>query len=108
VIPSLRGWYDKYASEGLVVIGNHFPEFGYERELANLKQAVVDLNVAYPVVQDNDGSNWNAYKNSRWPTLSLIDKRGHLRYVHIGEGRYAEIEAVIQTMIQTMLSEPIH
>ena len=92
----------KYTGQGLVVIGNHFPEFGHERDLANLNQAVLDLDVPYPVVQDNDGKNWQAYKNQFWPTLYLIDKAGHLRYVHIGEGSYAETE----TAIRALLDEP--
>jgi thiol-disulfide isomerase/thioredoxin len=104
VIPSLREWHKKYAREGLVVIGNHFPEFNYERPLDNLKQAVVDLNVPYPVVQDNEGLNWRAYKNLYWPTLYLIDHQGHIRYINIGEGNYAETE----TAIQTLLAEPVN
>jgi thiol-disulfide isomerase/thioredoxin len=102
VIPSLRGWYEKYGSQGLVVIGNHYPEYQEERDLNNLKKAVVDLNVPYPVVQDNDGVNWSAYKTLYWPTLYLIDKRGHLRFIHIGEGDYDNIEA----NIQALLAEP--
>jgi hypothetical protein len=99
VIPSLRGWYEKYASQGLIVIGNHYPEFGYEEELENLKQAVVDLNIPYPVVQDNDGVNWRAFDTRYWPTLYLIDRRGFLRFVHIGEGDYANIEATLQALL---------
>jgi thiol-disulfide isomerase/thioredoxin len=102
VIPSLRDWYHQYTASGLVVIGNHYPEFGYEHELKNLKQAVVDLDVPYAVVQDNDGTNWNAFHNRYWPTLYLIDKRGQLRYIHIGEGSYRETE----TAIKALLDEP--
>jgi hypothetical protein len=99
VIPSLRGWYNQYAGQGLVVIGNHFPEFGYEKQLDNLKQAVHDLDVPYPVVQDNNGVNWNAFRNQYWPTMYLVDKVGHIRYVHIGEGNYAEMETAIQGLL---------
>jgi thiol-disulfide isomerase/thioredoxin len=91
VIPTLRDWNEKYGPQGLVVIGNHYPEFPYERSLANLKKAVVDLNVPYPVVQDNEGLNLHAYRSLYWPTLYLIDKQGRLRYTRIGEGGYAEI-----------------
>ena len=91
----MREWHEKYADSGLVVIGNHYPEFGYERELDNLKNAVADLKVTYPVVQDNAGTNWQAYKNQYWPTLYLIDKNGHIRYVHIGEGHYVQTEQAI-------------
>jgi thiol-disulfide isomerase/thioredoxin len=99
VIPSLRRWYDTYSSQGLVVIGNHYPEFGYEKDLGNLKEALVRLDVPYPVAQDNEGKTWSAYRNHYWPTLYLIDKRGHLRYQHIGEGAYQETEAAIQALL---------
>ena len=99
MIPSLREWHEKYSAEGLVVIGNHYPEFGYEEDLDNLKAAIVDLDVPYAVAQDNSGATWRAYRNRYWPTLYLIDKMGHIRYVHIGEGRYAETETAIQTLL---------
>ncbi|MFH2038394.1 MAG: hypothetical protein ABIJ65_03060 [Chloroflexota bacterium] len=102
MIPSLRGWHEKYSSDGLVVIGNHFPEFKYEQDLENLTQAVKDLDIPYAVAQDNQGETWQAYNNRYWPTLYLIDKHGHLRFVHIGEGAYADTE----TAIQVLLSEP--
>ncbi|MDI6695363.1 MAG: redoxin domain-containing protein [Anaerolineales bacterium] len=99
MIPSLRGWHEKYSSAGLVIIGNHYPEFGYEADLDNLKQAIVKLNIPYAVAQDNDGRTWRAYKNRYWPTLYLIDKNGHIRYVHIGEGAYEETESAIQALL---------
>jgi hypothetical protein len=99
VIPSLRGWHSTYADQGLTIIGNHFPEFGYEHDLDNLREAVARLEVPYAVAQDNAGETWRAYRNRYWPTLYLIDKRGDLRYTHIGEGRYAEIEAAIQVLL---------
>ena len=95
----MRGWYNKYKDQGLVIIGNHYPEFSYEADLSNLKHAIVDLDIPYPVAQDNDRKTWTAYKNHYWPTLYLIDKRGHIRYVHIGEGNYAQTEAVIQALL---------
>jgi cytochrome oxidase Cu insertion factor (SCO1/SenC/PrrC family) len=95
----LREWYQKYIPDGLVVIGNHYPEFSYESKLENLQQAMADLGVNYPVVQDNQGLNWNAYQNRYWPTLYLIDKKGHIRYVHIGEGNYVEIEDAIRALL---------
>jgi len=82
-----------------VVIGNHYPEFGYEEDLDNLKEAIVRLEVPYPVAQDNEGVTWRAYNNRYWPSLYLIDKRGHIRYQHIGEGRYEETEAAIQALL---------
>ena len=100
MIPSLRGWHEKYAADGLVIIGNHYPEFSYESDLENLKQAVLDLQIPYLVVQDNDGVNWNAYNNRYWPTLYVIDRQGRIRYMHIGEGRYEETERAIQTLLE--------
>jgi hypothetical protein len=99
VIPSLRGWYEKYTSQGLVVIGNHYPEFNHEEDLDNLKEAVERFEILYPVAQDNDGETWRAYKNRYWPTLYLIDKRGNIRYTHIGEGQYKATEAAIQALL---------
>jgi thiol-disulfide isomerase/thioredoxin len=99
VIPSLRSWYQDYKDQGLVVIGNHFPEFQYESELGNLKDAIQRLDVPYPVAQDNDGNTWRAYDNHYWPSLYLIDKNGHIRYRHIGEGAYQETEAAIKTLL---------
>ena len=81
------------------MIGNHYPEFSHEKDLENLQAAVIELGIEYPVAQDNDGRTWRAYNNRYWPTLYLIDKKGNLRYVHIGEGAYAETEAAIQTLL---------
>ncbi len=99
VVPSLTGWYNTYASQGLVIIGNHFPEFANERDLDNLKQAVKQLAISYPVAQDNEGVTWRAYNNQYWPSLFLIDKMGHIRYKHIGEGAYVETEAAIKSLL---------
>jgi len=95
----LREWYQKYNPQGLVVIGNHYPEFRYEADLNNLKDAVARFEISYPVAQDNDGKTWDAYQNRFWPSLYLIDKRGHIRFRHIGEGNQAEIEAAIQALL---------
>ena len=99
VLPALKSWHKQYSETGLVVIGNHFPEFSREADLGNLKEAVARLDIRYAVAQDNDGATWEAYHNQYWPTLYLIDKGGHLRYVHIGEGAYDETEAAIQALL---------
>jgi thiol-disulfide isomerase/thioredoxin len=99
VLPYVRGWYDAYHAQGLQVIGNHFPEFDYEADFNNLAQAVNRLNVRYPVAQDNDGQTWRAYGTHYWPTIFLIDKRGHIRYQTIGEGAYPQTEAAIQALL---------
>lgn len=95
----MREWNEKYADQGLVIIGNHYPEFSYERDLDNLRAALVDLGIEYAVAQDNDGETWRAYQNRYWPTKYLIDKQGQIRFRHIGEGRYAETEEVIQALL---------
>lgn len=81
------------------MIGNHYPEFSYEADLENLKAAIIELDVSYAVAQDNDGLTWRAYNNRYWPTLYLIDKRGHLRYTHIGEGGYPQTEEAIKDLL---------
>lgn len=95
----MREWNTKYAELGLVIIGNHYPEFNYEKDLDNLKSAVLDLEIEYAVAQDNEGRTWRAYNNRFWPTKYLIDKQGHIRLIHIGEGRYEEMEAAIQQLL---------
>ncbi len=95
----MREWHKEYHDQGLFVIGNHYPEFSHEEDLNNLKQAVTELRIEYPVSQDNDGKNWRAYNTRYWPTLYLVDKKGNLRYVHIGEGAYEETEAAIQILL---------
>ena len=98
-LPAVKYWYSRYADQGLVVIGNHYPEFSYESDLANLKEAVQRAGILYPVAQDNEGVTWRAYHNLYWPTIYLMDKRGHLRYTHIGEGAYDTTEQAIQSLL---------
>jgi thiol-disulfide isomerase/thioredoxin len=99
VMPWLKEWYASYKDQGFVIIGNHYPEFDYESDLNNLKDAIARDGIEYPVAQDNDGATWNAYHNIYWPALYLIDKRGHVRYVHFGEGAYDETEANIRALL---------
>jgi thiol-disulfide isomerase/thioredoxin len=99
VMPSLKQWDETYRAQGLVIIGNHYPEFSFEEDLTNLQNAIIENEIKYAVAQDNDGATWKAYKNRYWPTLYLIDKQGHLRYVHIGEGGYQTTEAAIQALL---------
>jgi hypothetical protein len=101
----LREWHDTYRDKGLVVIGNHYPEFAYERDVANVAEALVRLEVPYAVAIDNEGLTWRAYRNRYWPTLYLIDKRGDIRYVHIGEGAYGQTEQVIQALLAESYEE---
>jgi thiol-disulfide isomerase/thioredoxin len=99
VIPALNRWHADYKDQGFVLIANHFPEFDFEGDLGNLQRAVAEAGIEYAVAQDNDGSTWNAYRNHYWPTLYLIDKRGRIRYVHIGEGAYEETERNIRALL---------
>jgi len=99
VIPQLRDWHAKYEKAGLTVVGVHAPEFTWERPYDKGVKATRDLKVTYPVVQDNDFTIWKRYKNRYWPALAMIDKHGVVRHVHVGEGGYAETEALIQKLL---------
>jgi len=105
VMPSLKEWHGKYKDAGLVIIGNHFPEFAFEQDLENLKNAVAENDIQYAVAQDNNGATWQAYKNHYWPALYLIDKQGHIRYIHIGEGNYKETENNIKALLAEAYTE---
>jgi cytochrome c biogenesis protein CcdA/thiol-disulfide isomerase/thioredoxin len=98
-IPYVRAWYDRYRSDGLVVIGVHAPEFAFEREFANVQKAVRDLGITYPVALDNDWHLWRALKNNYWPAHYFIDAQGRVRYYHHGEGSYEESEQVIRQLL---------
>jgi thiol-disulfide isomerase/thioredoxin len=98
-IPYLNAWHEKYADDGLVIVGVHTPEFEFEKHYNNVKGAVERFGINYPVVQDNEKQTWNAYENRYWPRKYLIDSEGYIRYDHIGEGAYAETEKVIQSLL---------
>lgn len=102
VEPHVKAWHAAYAARGLRVIGVHCPEFDRERELASLRRYLHERQIEYPVLVDNDFRTWRAYGNRYWPTLYLIDKRGRIRHVAIGEGRHADTE----TKIRELLAEP--
>jgi hypothetical protein len=99
VVPQLRAWHERYAPEGLTIVGVHSPEFFWEKPLASVQAAVEELGISYPVVQDNDFAIWKRYGTRYWPTAVLVDRRGAVRYYHIGEGAYQEFEAVIQRLL---------
>lgn len=98
-LPYLRDWYATYAAKGLVIIGVHAPEFEFEKSEANVRRAVDDFHLPYPVVQDNDFATWRAYGNHYWPAKYFIDQDGNIRYTHFGEGGYDESERVIQALL---------
>jgi cytochrome c biogenesis protein CcdA/thiol-disulfide isomerase/thioredoxin len=98
-IPYVRAWADKYKDQGLVVIGVHAPEFAFEKNIGNVKQAVAKLKIDYPVAVDNDYAIWRAFNNEYWPADYFIDAKGQIRHHFFGEGDYAESEKVIQQLL---------
>jgi cytochrome c biogenesis protein CcdA/thiol-disulfide isomerase/thioredoxin len=99
-LPYVKAWDEKYRSSGLVVIGVHTPEFGFERGLENVTKAVQELGIQYPVVLDNDFRVWKALDNHYWPAHFFFDRRGFLRHRHFGEGEYDQSEQTIRELLQ--------
>jgi cytochrome c biogenesis protein CcdA/thiol-disulfide isomerase/thioredoxin len=98
-LPFLRAWDKAYRADGLQIVGVHTPEFAFEHEVGNVRSAVRRLRVHYAVAIDNDYGTWNAYRNQFWPAKYLIDRDGHIRFVHFGEGAYGETERVIRNLL---------
>jgi len=98
-LPYVRAWYEKYKDQGLVVIGVHAPEFAFEKDIDNVKRAVKDLKVDYPVAIDNNYAIWRAFQNQYWPAHYFIDAEGRIRHHHFGEGEYAESEEIIKQLL---------
>jgi cytochrome c biogenesis protein CcdA/thiol-disulfide isomerase/thioredoxin len=98
-IPYVRAWADRYRDQGLVVIGVHAPEFAFERDAANVRKAVADFGIRYPVALDNKLVIWRAFDNRYWPAHYLADAQGRIRYHHFGEGRTDETEAAIRALL---------
>jgi cytochrome c biogenesis protein CcdA/thiol-disulfide isomerase/thioredoxin len=98
-LPYVRAWAEKYRDHGLVVIGVHAPEFAFEKDVGNVRKAVAELELTYPIAIDNDFAIWKAFRNGYWPAHYFVDARGRIRHHHFGEGRYAESEAVIQRLL---------
>ncbi|HDR9511388.1 cytochrome C biogenesis protein [Burkholderia cepacia] len=98
-LPYTNAWARKYAPYGLVVIGVHAPEFAFERDIGNVKKAVHDLGIDYPVAIDNGYSIWRAFGNEYWPAHYFIDAQGRIRHHHFGEGEYAQSERAIQSLL---------
>lgn len=99
-IPYVRAWAEKYKEQDLVVIGVHTPEFAFEKKIDNVKKAVGDFKIGYPVAIDSNFQIWRAYNNSYWPAHYLIDAKGQIRYHHFGEGNYRETEQAIQDLLR--------
>jgi len=98
-LPYVRAWAEHYRDQGLVVVGVHTPEFGFEHDLDNVRRAVKDLRVGFPVAVDNDYAIWSAFDNHYWPALYFVDADGIIRDHHFGEGRYQQSQRVIQRLL---------
>jgi thiol-disulfide isomerase/thioredoxin len=98
-LPYVRAWAEKYKDQGLVVIGVHTPEFGFEHDIANVRRAVQNMRVDYPVAIDNDMALWDAFNNQYWPALYFVDAQGRIRHHKFGEGDYQESERVVQQLL---------
>ncbi|MFM0075966.1 cytochrome c biogenesis protein DipZ [Paraburkholderia sediminicola] len=98
-LPYLKTWEQRYHDDGLVVVGVHTPEFGFEHDAGNVKRALKDLNIRYPVAIDNDYGIWKAFGNQYWPAFYIVDAQGHIRYHHFGEGDYGEAEQAIRQLL---------
>jgi cytochrome c biogenesis protein CcdA/thiol-disulfide isomerase/thioredoxin len=98
-IPYVRAWADKYRNQGLVVIGVHAPEFAFEKDADNVRRAVKELKLDYPIAIDNNYAIWNGFDNEYWPAHYFIDAEGRIRHHHFGEGDYAESEKIIQQLL---------
>ncbi|WP_248743410.1 MULTISPECIES: cytochrome c biogenesis protein DipZ [unclassified Pseudomonas] len=99
-LPYVKEWEKKYGKDGLVVIGVHTPEYGYERIIDNVKDQVKKLGITYPVAIDNNYAIWRNFDNQYWPAHYLIDAKGQVRYTHFGEGRYEAQEQMIQQLLK--------
>jgi thiol-disulfide isomerase/thioredoxin len=103
----VRAWAEKYADQGLVVVGVHTPEFPFERDVDNVSQAVQEMRVEYPVALDNDYMVWRAFGNRYWPAVYIADAEGRIRHHHFGEGEYEECERVVQRLLREAGREDI-
>ena len=98
-LPYVRAWHERYRDRGLVVVGVHAPEFGFEHDLDNVRWAVQDLGVGFPVVLDNGYAVWRAFGNHWWPSTYVLDQDGRVRFHHAGEESYVEIEQAVQRLL---------
>jgi thiol-disulfide isomerase/thioredoxin len=98
-LPYVRAWAEKYKDQGLVVIGVHTPEFGFEHTIDNVHRALTDMRIDYPIAVDNEYAVWRAFENRYWPALYFIDKQGRIRHHQFGEGGYEQSEQVIQQLL---------
>jgi thiol-disulfide isomerase/thioredoxin len=98
-LPYVRAWHERYRDQGLVLVGVHAPEFSFEQDIDNVRRAVKDRRIAYPVAVDNEHVIWRAFRNQYWPALYFIDAQGRIRHRQFGEGGYEQSEMVIQMLL---------
>ena len=98
----VRAWAERYTDQGLVVVGVHTPEFPFERDIDNVRRAVEDMRIDYPVALDSDYAIWQAFANHYWPAVYIADAEGRIRHHHFGEGGYEECEMVIQRLLREL------
>ena len=101
-LPHMAELYETYRDQGFEIVGIHAPEFGFEAEVANITEAAAELGVTWPIVLDTNKRtfhSWQEGPTAHWPRIYLLDRNGHIRYDHIGEGRYAETEAAVQALL---------
>jgi thiol-disulfide isomerase/thioredoxin len=99
-LPYVRSWAEKYKDQGLTVIGVHTPEFPFEKDVGNVRDALKRFKLTYPIAIDNDYKIWRAFQNNYWPALYFIDANGRIRHYHVGEGDYEKSEQIIQTLLK--------
>ena len=98
-LPFVTEWDSRYRGSGLTIVGVHSPEFAFEREEANVRENAGELGIEYPIALDNGFRTWSAWSNQYWPAKYLIDREGHVRYYHFGEGDYDETEEAIRELL---------
>jgi Thioredoxin like C-terminal domain/AhpC/TSA family len=98
-LPYVRAWAERYKDQGLVTIGVHTPEFSFERDVDNVRRAIAEMRIDYPIAVDSDYAIWQAFDNAYWPALYFADAEGRIRHHHFGEGAYEESEMVIQRLL---------
>jgi cytochrome c biogenesis protein CcdA/thiol-disulfide isomerase/thioredoxin len=106
-LPYIKAWNEKYKDSGLVILGVHTPEFAFEKDVDNVRKAVKDLGVTYPVAMDNDYRIWRNFHNQYWPADYLVDATGQIRFHHFGEGSYDESEKQIRDLLEEANHKPL-
>ncbi|MCC7005645.1 MAG: cytochrome c biogenesis protein DipZ [Ottowia sp.] len=106
-LPYINAWAEKYKDQGLVVLGIHTPEFAFEKTPENVRKAVRDLGIHYPVALDNNYTIWRALHNEYWPAHYFFDAKGHLRHTHFGEGEYVQSEQILQRLLAERNGKPV-